>query len=332
MKKLILAMVLIGVLVGSILGGLALAAPGATLSVDPGIGDVGTQVKVTGKDWTSGVLVNIYWDVEDDVHLLATKMSSDKGRFNMLFNIGATSLGVHDIIAVQGTTRVSDTFTLEITQPVDERTWGVLDDLSSEIAAIEGKLDNPTFGLAEIKAEVANIESQLADPATGLEEIKAEVINIEDNVGEIGADVSTIQGKVEDIQNDLSSPAYGLEEIKGEIANIEQILTSLPRIEKFSSGEISVPPGSDADLLKETFNELRHINITPSYLHSPTFELWVIADFDGDGLYDRSIRPMGDPSQVSVAPYEFEAFGFWVFARNGWPDTRTCFANAVTIY
>ena len=74
-----------------------------------------------------------------------------------------------------------------------------LPEIKSEVAAIEGAVLDPSFGLAEIKSEVAAIEGAVFDPSFGLEEIKQEV--------------ATIEGAVFD-------PSFGLEEIKSEIVQI----------------------------------------------------------------------------------------------------------------
>ena len=50
--------------------------------------------------------------------------------------------------------------------------------IDTEVTNIEAKLDNPNFGLEEIKKEVQAIEAKLDDPRTGLEEIKDEIQQI----------------------------------------------------------------------------------------------------------------------------------------------------------
>jgi hypothetical protein len=155
-KKLIIAIVLIAVVVGSVFGGLALAVAGPALKA------VGTtspgDISVTGTGWTPGVLVDLYMDTQDANHHVGVATPDARGGFSTKFSLQGALLGNHMVIGVQGLVQglglpphVDAPFTLKSSSPVDDRTY-------TEVANIEAKLDNPDTGLAEIKREVRDIE------------------------------------------------------------------------------------------------------------------------------------------------------------------------------
>jgi NifB/MoaA-like Fe-S oxidoreductase len=74
------------------------------------------------------------------------------------FIMSATTVGVHPITAIQDAKVASAQFTLCTTQPIDERTGEALTGIETEVGNIEGKLDDPNTGLAEIKSEVAAMQ------------------------------------------------------------------------------------------------------------------------------------------------------------------------------
>ena len=57
-----------------------------------------------------------------------------------------------------------------------------LEEIKTEVAAIEAAVLSPTFGLEEIKTEVAAIEAAVLSPTFGLEEIKTEIVQILDTL------------------------------------------------------------------------------------------------------------------------------------------------------
>lgn len=90
--------------------------------------------------------------------------------------------------------------------------------IQQQLRRIEGKLDNPCTGLAEIKDEVSNVEGiveaikcMLKD--LDLEDLEEAIAGIADAVG--------------DIEYKLDSPEYGLAEIKDEVREIELLLKNL---------------------------------------------------------------------------------------------------------
>lgn len=122
-----------------------------------------------------------------------------------------------------------------------------LEDVLGEVDDIEDKLDNPRFGLKEIKEEIEaigravaclnltpvlgllnqikhevhEIECKLDNPDFGLEEIKEEVAAIEDAVTNPKTGLPEILEEIEEVEDLLENPDFGLEELKREVAAIE---------------------------------------------------------------------------------------------------------------
>ncbi len=164
MRKTALAIVLILVLVGSVVGGVAVAggASDPTLLVNGG-SSAPSRVSISGKNWAPGVPVDLYMDTTDvdEAHHVAVATPDSRGSFLVSFAMGPTTLGDHKIIGVQNSTQVEASFRVTNTQQLDDRTWDVLQDINEEVGNIEGKLDDPAFGLAEIKSEVSDIEADV---------------------------------------------------------------------------------------------------------------------------------------------------------------------------
>jgi len=111
--------------------------------------------------------------------------------------------------------------------------------LLGEIRAIEDKLDNPKFGLKEIKNEIKDIEEKLDNPKFGLKEIKNEIRGIENIVAginqnvilndviliDIKNEIRFIENQVTIINNTVNNNVFGLNEIKNEIRFIENQVT-----------------------------------------------------------------------------------------------------------
>lgn len=99
-----------------------------------------------------------------------------------------------------------------------------LDEVEGVVDDIEDKLDNPHFGLEEIKEEIEGIEHTLA----GL------------NLAPVLAALNQIKHEVDEVENKLDNPDFGLEEIKEEVAAIEGAVTSpetgLPEIKAEVAG------------------------------------------------------------------------------------------------
>jgi archaellum component FlaC len=148
-----------------------------------------------------------------------------------------------------------------------------LNDLAEEVEAVEGavdevedKLDNPHFGLEEIKEEIEGIERAVAclnltpvlgllnqvkhevheieckldNPEFGLEEIKEEVRRIECTVTNPETRIPEILEEVEEIEELLENLEFGLEEIKREVAAIECRLHNL-NIQQILAGVAKLP-------------------------------------------------------------------------------------------
>ncbi|MCX5991627.1 MAG: hypothetical protein NTZ04_04795 [Chloroflexi bacterium] len=143
MRKLSLAIVLILMLVGSAVGGMAVAtsAPaGPTLKAN-GSSAPGT-IFVSGSYWALGAQVDIWMDVQDAAHyVVVVSPSGSKGNFSTSFVVGPTALGEHWIIAVQAgdpEKTVKASFFIKSTQPLDDRTAGIMEEI----------VKDPEIGLA----------------------------------------------------------------------------------------------------------------------------------------------------------------------------------------
>lgn len=163
MKKLLFVMALIGVLIGSTLGGIALAAKPA--GVDPietleqntetiieGVGNITDRLddEVFGLEEIKSEVSNI----EDEV------LHPDWG----LKEIKS------EVASIEGN--------------ITDSEFG-LAEIKTEVDAIEGNITDTAFGLVAIKAEVEAIEAKLDNGDYGLAQIKAEVVAIESKVEEI---------------------------------------------------------------------------------------------------------------------------------------------------
>jgi hypothetical protein len=163
-RKLALAIVLVIVLVGSGLAGMSLtgAAPSAPTLKANGSSAPGT-VFVSGSYWALGTPVDIYMDPVSDPpdpsdvahHVAVAWPSGSMRNFSTSFVVGPTSLGYHKIIAVQDSVEQTASFCIKSTQPLDDWTAQVLEDIQND----------PEIGLAEIKSEVSNIEDALCHVA-----------------------------------------------------------------------------------------------------------------------------------------------------------------------
>jgi hypothetical protein len=142
-RKLALAIVLVLVMIGGAVGGLA-AVNGAPAS--PTLNASGNSapgpVIISGQGWTPGVQVNLYMDVRNDsAHYVAVATPNSKGKFSTTFTVGPTTLGNHEIIGIQNSTEVDAWFTLTSTQQVDNRTWDVLQGINDNVTALETKVN-----------------------------------------------------------------------------------------------------------------------------------------------------------------------------------------------
>jgi hypothetical protein len=226
MKKIALIVVLIAVLVAAGLGTMAAVAQTPALSVK--VDSTLTFLRATGSKWTPAQLVSLYWDVEDNAHLVAIAQPYKNGAIAATVPLDGTTPGYHEIIGVQGGTTVAKQFWLPAAEPLDDRTWEVLQGIDTGAANIEAKLDDPATGLVEIKREVANIEANLTSPDYGLGEIKNEVRSIEGKLDNSTYGLARLDTELDGIQNNLTSPTYGLAAIEGLVDDVEPRLGSFP--------------------------------------------------------------------------------------------------------
>ena len=97
----------------------------------------------------------------------------------------------------------------------------ILCKLLDEIRRIEAKLDNPLFGLNEIKHEIIDINNIITNSTFGLREIKNEVRDIDNLLTNQFFGLNEIKNEVITINDLLNNTAFGIPEIKNEIRIIE---------------------------------------------------------------------------------------------------------------
>ncbi len=70
---------------------------------------------------------------------------------------------------------------------------------ASAVADLIDILEDPAFGLEEIKDEVRNIEDEVMDEEHGLQEIKTEIIGIESRLLELEGKITSMDGKLDQV-------------------------------------------------------------------------------------------------------------------------------------
>ena len=122
----------------------------------------------------------------------------------------------------------------QIEAKLDNPLFG-LNEIKHEIIDINNIITNSTFGLREIKNEVRDIDSLLTNQFFGLNEIKNEVITINDllnnttfGIPEIKNEIRIIENRTARTNNLLTNQIFGLNEIKNEIRGIENTFANLP--------------------------------------------------------------------------------------------------------
>ena len=109
-----------------------------------------------------------------------------------------------------------------------------LQEIKHEIIEINNIITNSTFGLREIKNEVQDVESLLTNQFFGLNEIKNEIITINDLLNNTSFGIPELKNEIRIIENStaltnnlLTNQIFGLNEIKNEITGIENKLDDL---------------------------------------------------------------------------------------------------------
>lgn len=97
----------------------------------------------------------------------------------------------------------------------------ILCKILDEIRQIEAKLDNPLFGLNEIKHEIIDINNIITNSTFGLREIKNEVRDIEGLLNNQFFGLNEIKNEIITINDLLNNTTFGIPEIKNEIRIIE---------------------------------------------------------------------------------------------------------------
>ncbi|MDD4600568.1 hypothetical protein SDC9_13762 [bioreactor metagenome] len=93
--------------------------------------------------------------------------------------------------------------------------------LLDEIRRIEAKLDNPLFGLNEIKKEIIDINNIITNSTFGLKEIKNEIIDINNVLTNDFFGLNEIKNEIIEINDLLNNATFGIPELKNEIRVIE---------------------------------------------------------------------------------------------------------------
>ena len=93
--------------------------------------------------------------------------------------------------------------------------------LLDEIRRIEAKLDNPLFGLKEIKHEIIEINNIITNSTFGLREIKNEVQDVESLLTNQFFGLNEIKNEIITINDLLNNTSFGIPELKNEIRIIE---------------------------------------------------------------------------------------------------------------
>ena len=106
-------------------------------------------ITVYGNNWTPYTDVTLFYDVEDAAHMVAVVEANYGGYFQT--NIPTDyipTVGTHTVIAVQGADKVTAVHNVGVVAPPDDRLLNPilsikdkLDDVYSEVQAIEAKLD-----------------------------------------------------------------------------------------------------------------------------------------------------------------------------------------------
>lgn len=163
-------------------------------------------------------------------------------------------------------------------------------------------LNNPNFGLEEIKDEVRNIENKIENPHFGLAEIKEEVANIESTINIVASQIGYISGEVFNIEHKLDNPSFGLAEIKEEVANIESTINiCASQMGCLTSDVIRI--GSTPDYsLAEIKNEAKEVlTITDSYEEPANYTTGICsADSSANSLVSIIHNSTSSPKTASI--------------------------------
>ena len=175
MKRVTLVIGMVIIMVGLVMGGMTLHANASTptlnITINPGSAP---GVLPLRNNWTSPGPVALYMDNVDAANQVANATVASNGAFISSVMIGSTTLGTHNMIAVQGGTHVPVPFTITSKPPTDP----VMSDIQSQV-------DNSTYGLQETKSEITDIQNKVNDPTSGLSEIKTEVANIQSQLSSV---------------------------------------------------------------------------------------------------------------------------------------------------
>ena len=212
MKKIALTIALLAVVIGGLVGGMVVAAPaGPTITVSPGKVVPGDTLTVKGSGWSPDDMVYVYMDEVDLTHQLVFSQTQPNGKFEASFIMAATTMGLHEVVAVQGAKQVSYTVVLTATTPIDERIATMLADLQSQIATLKGRLT---------EARANNLDL-LPDMDTQLGEMEMALANIQADLSGVDTVVDATHYLALQSSLALGNPNYGLQAIQDDFGTVE---------------------------------------------------------------------------------------------------------------
>lgn len=188
MKKLLFAVALIGVLIGSTLGGIALAAKPA------GVNPIET--------------------IEQNTETIIEEVSNITDRLDDgVFGLEEIK---NEVVTIETEVLHADWGLKEIKTEVASIEGNVTDSvfgleaIETEVADIQSQLAAPATGLAKIKAEVENIEEVVTDEVYGLAEIKTEVAGIDENVDDMTGNIAELKAEIASIKSDVDEILFNV--------------------------------------------------------------------------------------------------------------------------
>lgn len=165
-RKMLFAMLLTAALVSSlILVGLVSSSNGGPkITVSPMWGTGDSKIDIKGIHWVPGQPVVLYWDEQDMLHAIANATVDKSGEFKVHdLTVEGSYIGPHTVIAVQGLSMATATYTMKATTTPDDRILSSLQTnfttILDNVTAIEGKLDNATSGLPGIQTNLTKIDT-----------------------------------------------------------------------------------------------------------------------------------------------------------------------------
>ena len=99
--------------------------------------------------------------------------------------------------------------------------------IETNVGNLQSTLDDPTSGLAEIKAEIQDIDSKLVVSNTDLVQVKNDIQMLKTSLQTLDTKISAIGSDISFIKTTLIDPTFGLQEIKTEVGSIETSVNTI---------------------------------------------------------------------------------------------------------